>query len=187
MMSSGIFLPIQCSGNSWKVASQKTKEKNYVVTKVKEECACLLRCSGCHTCVHMFSCSCADAHLHNTVCKHSHVVQVTSVNQPSEVLSNDDYHSEPLEFEDLGEDQDLYENLVFIARNNIEDSPHQSLHEEMHTSESPDTAEYFARVLQSSDRLIDLYDKKSLLKDKVHELLLLIDEADNQDGITTAI
>ena len=79
MMSSGI-LPIQCSENSWKVASQKTKEKNYVVTKVKEECACLLRCSSCHVCVHMFSCSCADAHLHNTVCKHSHVVQVTSIN-----------------------------------------------------------------------------------------------------------
>ena len=184
MMSSGI-LPIQCSENSWKVASQRTKEKSYVVTKVKEECACLLRCSSCHACVHMFSFSCADAHLHNTVCKHSHVIQVTSINQPSEVLSSDD--SEPLEFEDLGEDQDLYENLVFLARNNNEDSPCHSLHEEMHTSESPDTAEYFARVLQSSDRLIDLYDKKSLLKDKVHELLLLIDEADNPDGITTAM
>ena len=29
MMSSDI-LPIQCSENSWKVASQKTKEKNYI-------------------------------------------------------------------------------------------------------------------------------------------------------------
>ena len=42
------------------------------------------------------------------------------------------------------------------------------------TSESPDTAEYFACVLQSADRLTDLRDKKTLLKDKVHVLLLLI-------------
>ena len=34
-MSSGI-LPIQCSENSLKIASQKTKEKNYIITKVKE-------------------------------------------------------------------------------------------------------------------------------------------------------
>ena len=184
MMSSGI-LPIQCSENSWKVASQKTKEKNYIVTKVKEECACLLRCSSCQVCVHMFSYSCADAYLHNTVCKHSRVVQVTLINQPSEALSNDD--SEPLEFKDLGEDQDLYENLVFLARNNNEDSPSHLLHKETYTSESPDRAEYFTRVIQSTDRLTDLHDEKSLLKDKVHELLLLTDEADNPDGITTAM
>ena len=118
MMSSGI-LPIKCSENSWKVTSQKTKEKSYIVTKVKDECACLLRCSSCHVCVHMFSCSCADAHLHSTVCKHSHIVQVTSINQLSEVLPNDD--SRLMEFEDLTnnrEDQDLHEDLVFLARNN---------------------------------------------------------------------
>ena len=44
-------------------------------------------------------------------------------------------------------------------------------------------------VLQSADRITDLvmHDKKSLLKDKIHELLLLVDEADNPDGITFAI
>ena len=89
MMSSSIS-PIKCSENSCKVASQKTKEKSYIVTKVKDECACLLRCSSCHVCVHMFSCSCADAHLHNMVCKNSHIVQVTSINQLSQVLPNDD-------------------------------------------------------------------------------------------------
>ena len=61
------------------------------------------------------------------------------------MLLNDD--SEPLEFKDLGDDQNLYEDLVFLARNNNKDSPHHSLHDEMYTSESPDTAEYFARVL----------------------------------------
>ena len=189
MMSSGI-LPIKCSENSWKVASQKTKEKSYIVTKVKDECACLLRCSSCHVCVHMFSCSCADAHLHSTVCKHSHIVQVTSINQLSELLPNDD--SGLTEFEDLTnnrEDQNLYEDLVFLARNNdilSEDAPDHSSHDETCTSESPDTTEYFARVLQSTDRFTELHDKKSLLKDKIHELLLLVDEADNPDGITTA-
>ena len=170
------------------VTSQKTKEKHYIVTKIKEECACLLHCSSCHVCIHIFSCSCTDAHLHSTVCKHSNVVQVLSINQPSEVLQNDDSGS----LEDLAinrEDQDLYEDLVFLARNNNklnEDSPDHSSHDETCTPESPDTAEYFARVLQSTDRITDLHDKKSLLKDKIHELLLLVDEADNPDGITTA-
>ena len=45
------------------------------------------------------------------------------------------------------------------------------IHDETCTSESHDIVEYFARVLQSNDRFTDLHDKKSLLKDKVHELL----------------
>ena len=61
------------------------------------------------------------------------------------------------------------------------------IHDETCTSESHDTVEYFARVFQSIDRLTDLHDKKSLLKDKIHELLLLVDEADSPDGVTTAI
>ena len=113
-------------------------------------------------------------------------IQVISINQPSEVLQSDDSGS----LEDLAinrEDQDLYEDLVFLARNNNElneDSPDHSSHDETCTPESPDTAEYFARVLRSTDRITDLHDKKSLLKDKIHELLLLVDETDNPDGIT---
>ena len=61
------------------------------------------------------------------------------------------------------------------------------IHDETCTSESHDTVEYFARVFQSIDRFTDLHDKKSLLKDKIHELLLLVDEADSPDGVTTAI
>ena len=61
------------------------------------------------------------------------------------------------------------------------------IHDETCTSESHDTVEYFARVLQSNDRFTDLHDKKSLLKDKIHELLLLVDEVDSPDGVTTAI
>ena len=41
-------------------------------------------------------------------------------------------------------------------------------------------------VLQSTDRFTDLYDKKSLFKDKIYELLLLVDKADSPDGITIA-
>ena len=140
MISSGI-LPIQDSENSWKVPSQKTEVKYYIVTRVKEECTCLLRCSNCHVCVHMFSCSCADAHLHSTVCKHSHVVQVTMINQPTEMLPNDD--TVPSEdFSINKDDQDLYEDLVFLAKNNSElndDSPVHLSHDEVCTFENPDT------------------------------------------------
>ena len=151
------ILPFEYSENRWKVASQKTKEKYYIVTKVKEECACLLCCSSCHVCSHV-QLLLADAHFHNTVCKHSHVVQAT-INQLSEVLPNDD--GVPLEDLEISrEDQDLYEDLVFLARNNNElkneDSSDHSSHEETCTFESADTAEYFARVLQSTDRFTDL-------------------------------
>ena len=69
------------------------------------------------------------------------------------MLPNDD--SGLMEIKDLAinrEDQDLCENLVFLARNNDtlnEDAPDHSLHDEICTSESPDTAEYFAHVLQT--------------------------------------
>ena len=114
----------------------------------------------------MFSCYCADAHLYSTVCKHSHnifIVQVTSINQLSEVLPNDD--SGLMEFEDFTntKDQDLYEDLVFLARNNdilSEDAQNHSSHDETCTFESPDTTEYFACVLQSADRFTELHDKK---------------------------
>ena len=95
MISSSI-LSIQCSENNWKAASQKTKAKSCTVIEVKDECACLLYCSSCHTCVHIFSYSCPDAYLHRTVCKHSHIiVQVPSIKQHTKVLPNDD------EIEDL--------------------------------------------------------------------------------------
>ena len=30
----------------------------------------------CGACVHMYSCSCLDSAIHNTVCKHSHLVHM---------------------------------------------------------------------------------------------------------------
>ena len=67
-------------------------------------------------------------------------MQVTSINQLSELLPNDD--SGLMEFEDLTnntKDQDLYEDLVFLARNNdilSEDAPNYSSHDETCTSEA---------------------------------------------------
>ena len=110
------------------------------------------------------------------------------INQPSEMLPNDDRVPSE-DFSINKDDQDLYEDLVFLAKNNSElddDSPVHLSHDEVCTFENPDTTKYFARVLQSADRITDLH-KKSLLKDKIHELLLLVDEADNPDGITTAM
>ena len=74
MVSDGAA-PHQESENSWQVHSQSS-EQVYTVTRVKRECSCLLHCVDCHACIHMFTCSCADAHLQSTVCKHSHVVQL---------------------------------------------------------------------------------------------------------------
>ena len=74
MVSDGA-VPHQESENSWQVHSQSS-EQVYTVTQVKRECSCLLHCVDCHACIHMFTCSCADAHPQSTVCKHLHVVQL---------------------------------------------------------------------------------------------------------------
>ena len=79
-MSSGIFLYNNFGiVGPWKVASQTNEYQHYIVVQVNEECSCLLRCTSCHVCIHMFSYSCADAHLHNTVCKHVFCVVYNSI------------------------------------------------------------------------------------------------------------
>lgn len=64
----------------WKVQSQSNKGSYYRITKSLTCCNCKLNCSQCGACSHIYNCSCIDYALHNTVCKHIHLVQMhTSV------------------------------------------------------------------------------------------------------------
>ena len=85
MVSHGT-VSVQLSDKSWSVDSS-TKLQTYIVKQLKDICTCQLRCNTCHTCVHTFTCSCADVHLTSTVCKHVHVVSLfkASSNQISSV------------------------------------------------------------------------------------------------------
>ena len=60
---------------SWTVLSSD-KQQKYFVTHETETFPhqCYLRCNDCQICIHMFSCNCADSLIHNTICKHIHLV-----------------------------------------------------------------------------------------------------------------
>ena len=60
----------------WKVGSKKQDIQLYAVLKEVEDCDCKTRCSTCGVCIHMYSCTCMDATIHTTVCKHIHYVQI---------------------------------------------------------------------------------------------------------------
>ena len=67
----------------WKVESQTSPGKHYIVEKLQDSsCQCQILCNFCGVCAHQYSCTCIDAVLYSTVCKHVHLV----------VLSNQDYH-----------------------------------------------------------------------------------------------
>ena len=68
---------VQSSDNKWTVESQTQTDLEYTVLKQPNQCTCHLRCSKCRVCPHAYSCSCLDATLHATVCKHVHLVHMT--------------------------------------------------------------------------------------------------------------
>ena len=62
--------------HKWKVQSASIHNQMYSVTEEDKICPykCHLICSNCNVCIHMFSCSCTDALIHGTICKHIHLV-----------------------------------------------------------------------------------------------------------------
>ena len=65
----------QCSENQWTVASSHGSNV-YTVRKETNQCIenCQLQCKDCNICIHIFSCTCMDAILNYTICKHVHFV-----------------------------------------------------------------------------------------------------------------
>ena len=61
---------------TWKVSSSANSSVLYTVQRTLGACNCYLHCQSCKTCVHMYSCTCLDASLHTTVCKHCHLVHM---------------------------------------------------------------------------------------------------------------
>ena len=62
---------------SWEVKSLKEKTKTYLVHQISSSpCACLLQCSSCMACVHLFDCTCLDYAIRGVVCHHIHAVSM---------------------------------------------------------------------------------------------------------------
>ena len=64
----------QVSRCKWLVQSQRDPQLSYTVQIDTSACQCQLVCNKCSICAHMCSCSCLDAVLHSTICKHVHYI-----------------------------------------------------------------------------------------------------------------
>ena len=60
----------------WMIPSQRDGSIQYTIRLVNKTCNCKLFCANCHACVHMYTCTCMDATIHATVCKHVHLVNI---------------------------------------------------------------------------------------------------------------
>ncbi len=60
---------------SWIVQSSTNPDRTYTVTTEAEACPsnCSLMCYNCGVCIHMYSCTCTDALVRGTICKHIHL------------------------------------------------------------------------------------------------------------------
>lgn len=99
----------KCSLTSWVVPSSSKCDVSYEVTKVRDLCDqenCLLRCTECNICTHIYICGCPDNLLSNNICKFIHSIcisqndyvetnkQVLNFEQENQTVSN---NLEPLE------------------------------------------------------------------------------------------
>ena len=64
----------QCGTNKWLVKSLQRNGHEYYISLSLSQCSCQMKCIQCNICVHMYTCTCLDATLHTTVCKHIHAV-----------------------------------------------------------------------------------------------------------------
>ena len=72
--------------NQWIVKSE-TKNMYYTIANVQETCECQIKCHECNICPHIYSCTCLDATLHATVCKHIHLIYMYICMSPGEKLT----------------------------------------------------------------------------------------------------
>ena len=64
------------SETEWEVPSQWFSNIQYTVKKVLKTCECQLLCSTSNICIHLYYCSCLDATIDSTVCKHVHLLHI---------------------------------------------------------------------------------------------------------------
>ena len=60
--------------NIYSVSSESRPNMSYMVRKEMDQCNCKLKCQFCSACFHLYTCTCLDASINNTVCKHIHLV-----------------------------------------------------------------------------------------------------------------
>ena len=67
---------VQLSEFEWKCPSQSTDGKQYVIVKGDDCAKCIMKCSSCLVCIHVYSCSCPDYIIHSVPGKHVHAIHM---------------------------------------------------------------------------------------------------------------
>ena len=143
----------------------------YVLQRLKQECDCSLRCSMCYACIHMYSCTCLDATLHSTVCKHIHLL---CMQKPKEIENSvSEQKDDTLENESERED-------IQVDISNEE----KEITEGMETDEQFNTHEYFSKLLHT-DPTNDHNFIGSNISDLANEVVSLVQSCHDIDIMKT--
>ena len=73
---------VQVSESEWHCPSQSIERKHYSIVRGDECTKCMMKCSYCSVCIHVYSCSCPDYMIHSVPCKHVHAVHVLRNTEP---------------------------------------------------------------------------------------------------------
>ncbi len=84
MVSSGAS-PTLRNATTWEMQSQSNPQAIHVVQmQTDHECQCKLVCGVCKVCADAYTCTCVDYALHNTACKHIHLINMITMKDHSE-------------------------------------------------------------------------------------------------------
>ena len=99
-----LYVVSQVCDNQWEVTASESN-KNYIVVCDSYSCdqKCSLTCKECGICVHMYSCTCPDALLNTTICKHIHLVCINNLSSQVAIDNSvvDDVHEREVETETI--------------------------------------------------------------------------------------
>ena len=82
--------------NCYRITSQSRPGITYNVVVNLSECLCKLKCRFCDACAHMYTCTCLDACINTTVCKHMHLIHMQKPQEGSNPSNTD--RSDKLEY-----------------------------------------------------------------------------------------
>ena len=82
--------------NCYRITSQSRPGITYNVVVNLSECLCKLKCHFCDACAHMYTCTCLDACINTTVCKHMHLIHMQKPQEGSNPSNTD--RSDKLEY-----------------------------------------------------------------------------------------
>ena len=101
---------VQQSDMGWKVQSQTNKSEFYMLYR-SDPCNCKMSCTLCGACNHMYNCSCIDFALHDTACKHIHLLHMhcnsTQIEERGTSGTNDQFLAYNSTSQSLTSDLDL--------------------------------------------------------------------------------